>query len=196
MWWRWRCFEDGYAGAEGCIRRCSRLVNEDTRCELWQGCHYKDEPPLNAPPKHADLRSHYIPSFLHTLRTVPYNIHSVSSGTMPLCTSHTYLPVYYGDTFEPFLHLLIRRGLFFGLQIYIWSICALNIFSENIFSSNFQVEYQPLSGLIWFHIEKPTIISRGRKAGGLWTNWAFPFCMRKQEREGFTVRKKSRREHW
>ena len=41
-------------------------------------------------------------------------------------------------------------GCFFGLQIYIWSTYALNIFSENIFSSNFQVEYQPLSGLIWF----------------------------------------------
>ena len=48
-----------------CIRRCSRLVNEDTRCEPWQGCHYKDEPPLNAPPKHADLRALY--PILHTL---------------------------------------------------------------------------------------------------------------------------------
>ena len=71
----------------------------------------------------------YTRTISHLAHTAPYNIHSVSSA-MPLCTSHTYLPVYCGDTFELFLHLLIQHGLFFCLQRYA-SFCAANIFSNS-----------------------------------------------------------------
>ena len=116
----------------------SSLVNADTRCELlWQGCHYKDEPPLNAPPKHADLRmrplntriytAHYIPSRAHTLPKYSLCLHL----EMPQSTSHTYLPVYCGDTFELFRHLLIQRGLhFLPPNIYAWFSVLPNIFSQ------------------------------------------------------------------
>ena len=119
--------------------------------------------------------AHYIPSRAHC----PYNIHSVSSK-MPQCTSHTYLPVYCGDTFELFLHLLIQHGrFFFCLQTY-----AANIFS------NFRLKVS-WSGLV--HIGKQGQTMAAER--GLWTNWAFPFCMRR-ERRGNARGKKSRREHW
>ena len=66
VWQRWRFWGEGRSKVQWCIRRCSSsLVKEDTRWEPWQGCHYKDEPPVNARALNTRIYAHYIPSSTH-----------------------------------------------------------------------------------------------------------------------------------
>ena len=102
-WLRWRFWR-----VCRCIRRCSSLVNEDARWEPWQGCHYKDEPPLNAPPKHTDLRALYPIS--HTL------LHTIF--TLARCTSSTYISQFIAATHLKFFFTFWSSGGSFCLKTY------------------------------------------------------------------------------
>ena len=111
-WLRWRFWR-----VCRCIRRCSSLVNEDARWEPWQGCHYKDEPPLNAPPKHTDLRALYPIS--HTL------LHTIF--TLARCTSSTYISQFIAATHLKFFFTFWSSGFFLPQNI-CWIIFLSNLF--------------------------------------------------------------------
>ena len=146
-----------------CIRRCSRLVNEDTRCEPWQGCHYKDEPPLNAPPKHANLRALYPIS-----RTLSHTIFTLSPARC-LYAHLTLICQFIAAT-----HLNFFFTFWYSMGCF-WprNICLI-LCSKYILKLKNQ--------LVWsdFNIEKQEQTMGGGE--GLWTNWAFPFCMQRERR--------------
>ena len=154
-WWR-------HLWGQLCIKRCKHQKTASTSTRTRdvlpdRPCHNKDEPPVNARNKHADLRAplYRTPS---TLCIIQY----------PLCLS-AYPPLI--CHFIAPAHLNFFLIVWFGVAHKYVIILLRNMWDHGTPSRSYCLAVVSL----WKSAAKARTAD-GRERG-FWTNWAFPFCM-------------------